>query len=246
MRSVCYLRDCAVSVGASPERFELQVNAFDLKLGDRVALVAPSGSGKSLFLELMALLRRPSTIGAFLLADATGKAFDVASAWRDANMQSLNTQRATAIGFLLQTGGLLKYLTLEENAMLPTQIAGTNPDFVDLLIDVLDLKPLRRRKPPTLSGGQRQRAALARAMATRPSLLLADEPTAALDPRNADIALGAISDAVGTGIIDAAVVATHDGERAAAHGFEIVDISLEQVSSGTRASISRYLSKVAG
>lgn len=175
------------------------------------------------------------------MADAGGTAFDAAAAWSGNDMAAMTAQRASAIGFLLQTGGLLKFLTVEENAVLPTHIARSDPGFVELLIDVLGLDALRHRKPPTLSGGQRQRAALARAMAVRPTLLLADEPTAALDSRNADAALSAISDAVRVGVIDAAVVATHDGDRAATHGFVRVGIGISEASSGTVATIRRIL-----
>lgn len=238
--SVCRIRDVAVEVGRPPELFRLEVPAFDLRRGDCVALVSPSGSGKSLFLELVALLRRPVSARSFLLARGDGGSLDAGEAWETDDAAALSGHRRLDIGFLLQTGGLLKALTVDENAALPARIAGRSTRFAYSLVSRLDLGRVRRSRPPALSGGQRQRAALARAMSVKPTLLLADEPTAALDPRNADAALDLLASAVRDDIAGGAVIATHDGGRAQSRGFRALSITVEPTASGARAVIQPH------
>ena len=232
MVALVSLCDTVIEVGAAPEQFRLTVPAFDLCEGDCVALVGPSGSGKSLFLELVGLLRRPARTGGFVIDGQRGRPVDLARAWARGDMGELAEVRRLDLGFLLQSGGLLKSLSVEDNIALPVQVAGRSLEPVADLLRVLALEDVRRLKPPALSGGQRQRAALARAMAVRPAILLADEPTAALDPKNADNVMARLVDAVRQRLVRGAIIATHDLARARAHGLSIVRVSVRSLASG--------------
>ena len=221
---VATLRDSVVSVGRPGEDFVLEVPAFDLVEGDRVALTGPSGSGKSLFVELLALLRVALPGGLLALCSRTGELLvahqgnDIAP---DGERQDF---RRREIGMLLQSGGLLKSLNCIENVELPARISGTATAHAETLMASLGVGDLARRHIGSLSGGQRQRVALARAMVTRPTLLIADEPTAALDTGNARNTLRLIAQAVQDGQVGAAVIVTHDELAAIEAGFETLTL----------------------
>lgn len=219
------MHDVRTRVGTAREGFTLDIPRFDLALGDRVAIIGPSGSGKSLFLELLGLIRAPESAQEFQFRKRSGETLDIARLWARRDPARLIHARCRDIGFLLQTGGLLRSLSILENVLLPAKLAGTPTSYGAEMIERLGLSGQRRRRPATLSVGQRQRAALARAMSTRPTLLLADEPTAALDSRNADGALQVIVDAVEQQLVGAAVIATHDRERALRLGFREVALT---------------------
>lgn len=221
-----------VVVGASPERFELHIDKFRLDRGQCVAIVGPSGSGKSLFLELIGLIRPPTAVQHFRVGHTSGRAFDAGRAWQLRDAAALAQSRMHSIGFLLQSGGLLRSLTVEQNVMLPARIAARPRAHGNELIAMLGLSAQRRLKPAALSGGQRQRASLARALSAAPDLLVADEPTAALDPGNADRVMGLIVEAVAAGELQGAIVATHDVERARRFGLDMLRIETETSAHG--------------
>jgi putative ABC transport system ATP-binding protein len=140
---------------------------------------------------------------------------------RDAALTEL---RRTHVGFVFQQFNLLPVLTAEENVTLPLAIAGrrANPDEVGALLERVGLGDRRRHKPAELSGGQQQRVAVARALITRPTVLLADEPTGNLDSRASADVLALLREAVE---LDAqtVVVVTHD-DTVAAHADRVVTI----------------------
>ncbi|MBK6942188.1 MAG: ABC transporter ATP-binding protein [Planctomycetes bacterium] len=147
--------------------------------GTFTAILGRSGSGKSTLLHLCASLDRPSS-GAVIV-----DGIDLATQDDDA----LARLRRTAIGLVFQFFNLMPQLSIEENALLPIVLerAPTGADLARLaaLIERLGLSSRRTHRPERLSGGERQRAALARALMPSPRLLLADEPTGALDSTNA-------------------------------------------------------------
>ena len=162
---------------------ELEVlHGLDLRLERRdfVALVGASGSGKSTLLNLVGLLDRPTGGELSLLGEPTTRMDDAAR----------TALRGRAIGFVFQFHHLIQAFTALENVLMPLMVAGGKPtaDQVergrDLLAQV-GLDGLAHRKPDELSGGQQQRVAVARALVTRPALLLADEPTGNLDSKSA-------------------------------------------------------------
>jgi putative ABC transport system ATP-binding protein len=143
--------------------------------GEVVAVMGPSGSGKSTLLHIVAGLDRPTPGEAFI--DGVGL-----SGLRD---QELTLLRRHKVGFVFQFFNLLPMLSAEENVVLPLKLAGAKPDqaWADEVIGSVGLGDRRRHRPAELSGGQQQRVAIARALITRPSILLADEPTGNLDSK---------------------------------------------------------------
>lgn len=191
-------------------RFVLEVPSLVLSAGQGLALVGPSGAGKSTTLDLAALALAPDRAGRLAVAGV-----DAAALWARGAHDALAALRARAIGYVLQTGGLLPFLTVAENIALPQRLVGRrDPRRMRDLADHLGIGAELDKKPAALSVGQRQRAAIARALAHRPSLVIADEPTAALHPELAvDVFALLVSACVEDGA--ALLVATHDAEAAA-------------------------------
>lgn len=204
--------------------FELLVESLVVRRGEAVALAGPSGSGKSTLLDLLALALRPSRAGAFSLGTRAGRSIDVAALWRAGDEDGLTAARAAHLGYVLQQGGLLPFLSVRRNIALGQAVIGRpDPARVEAVAARLGIAPLLDRMPATLSVGQRQRAAVARALAHRPAVVLADEPTASVHPALADTVLALLIEQARED--DAALVlATHDPDRAARHGFEIVPV----------------------
>ena len=139
------------------------------------AIMGPSGSGKSTLLHCLAGLDKV-TSGSILI-----NGIDLASL----NDKELTKMRRDSFGFVFQAFNLIPTLTAEENITLPSSIAGRKPEdeWVEQVIDAMDIGDRLGHRPNELSGGQQQRVAAARAMASKPKVLLADEPTGALDSK---------------------------------------------------------------
>jgi putative ABC transport system ATP-binding protein len=146
--------------------------------GEFTALVGPSGSGKTTLLQLIGLLDQPTS-------------GSVAINGQDATKLNRNQRadlRKNAIGFVFQFFALIPTLTAYENVEMPLLLNGTKPADrkarVNEMLDAVGLADRAHHRPDQLSGGQQQRVAVARALATNPKLILADEPTANLDTEN--------------------------------------------------------------
>jgi putative ABC transport system ATP-binding protein len=161
--------------------FELRVPEMTVQPGSFVALVGESGSGKSTLLDMLGLVLRPDAAGEFSLGTGPGPGDRVEI--MDLDEPELARLRRHYIGYVLQTGGLLQFLSVRSNILLPLLInrlpAGRAE--AERLARQLGIEDQLGKKPQFLSGGQRQRAAIARALAHRPPIVLADEPTAAVD-----------------------------------------------------------------
>lgn len=160
---------------------ETAVNAlkkvsFSVPKGEYVAVVGESGSGKSTLLNMIGALDNPS-FGKVLIG---GK--DIFSM----KERELTVFRRRNIGFIFQAFNLIPELTVEQNIIFPMLLDYQKPDkrYLKELLEVLNLKERRNHLPSQLSGGQQQRVAIGRALITRPSLILADEPTGNLDTQN--------------------------------------------------------------
>ncbi|WP_295587474.1 ABC transporter ATP-binding protein [uncultured Lamprocystis sp.] len=167
--------------------FELHVPAFAVRPGELVALVGESGCGKSTLLDLLALVSRPTRCAAFRFqapGGATGALpIDIAALWAAGREAALARVRRDHLGYVLQTGGLLPFLSVRQNLELPMQVQGLAnvPGRVEAWAARMGVEGLLGKKPQFLSGGQRQRVAILRALIHQPALVLADEPTAAVD-----------------------------------------------------------------
>jgi len=150
--------------------------SLTVSAGESVAIVGKSGSGKSTLLHILGTLEKPSQ----------GEVF-----FPQAKKASLETLRSRQIGFVFQSFALLEDYTLLENLLMPGKIAGlplleSKKTALELL-EVVDLLNKKDLPAKLLSGGEKQRGALARALCNNPDILLVDEPTGNLDPKNAQI-----------------------------------------------------------
>ena len=154
---------------------------FQLNTKETVAVMGPSGSGKSTLLHVLAGIDKPTSGRVIYQAPNVASAQDLTSI-PDAERTML---RRSAFGFVFQSGQLLPELPAVENIALPMMLGGVSyaqaTDCALLWLERLGLKALAAQRPGEMSGGQMQRIAIARALATRPSVVFADEPTGALD-----------------------------------------------------------------
>jgi len=177
------MAEMAVDVRAVYRTFEAELapvralRGADLTVaeGEFVAIMGPSGCGKSTLLNVIAGLDVPDE----------GEVLVAGESLRDKDANALARMRRRHIGIVFQFFNLLEGMTAHENVVMPALIAGSKRKAAESrardLLDLLGLPDKAKAAPSTLSGGQRQRLAIARALANRPTVLLADEPTGALD-----------------------------------------------------------------
>jgi len=169
--------------------------------GRFTAIMGPSGSGKSTLMHCLAGLDAVSSGNVYLGQTDLSSLDD----------KSLTQLRRDQVGFIFQAFNLLPTLTALENMTLPLDLAGRKPDqaWLDRVIDTVGLRPRLTHRPTELSGGQQQRVAVARALATRPRIVFADEPTGNLDSRAGAEVLGFLRQSVDD-LGQTIVMVTHD------------------------------------
>ncbi len=209
MNDVLTLQDIskAYNRGQPGEVIVLKDANITLKPGEVVGLIAPSGAGKSTLLHIAGLLDTPDS-GQVAIAgqDQTGKS----------DRRRTRTRRGD-VGFIYQFHHLLQEFSALENVVLP-QLANGVPKLqavahAQALLDKIGLQDRINHRPSELSGGEQQRVAFCRALANKPKLLLADEPTGNLDPATSDTVFDALMELVrDTGL--SALIATHNLELA--------------------------------
>ncbi len=157
---------------------------LEIQKGEFLAIVGTSGSGKSTLLNMLGGLDNPTS--GVVIVDGQ----DISKMSRD----ELTVFRRRKIGFVFQNYNLLPLMNVYENIVLPIKLDGIKPDetFIDEILKLLNLESKKYAMPNQLSGGQQQRAALARALAAKPSIILADEPTGNLDSRTSQDVLGLV------------------------------------------------------
>jgi putative ABC transport system ATP-binding protein len=161
--------------------------SFSIPKGEYVAIVGESGSGKSTLLNMLGALDTP----------ASGKVMIGGKDIFSMNDNKLTVFRRRNIGFIFQAFNLVPELTVEQNIIFPVLLDYQKPDkkYLEELLTVLNLKERRNHLPSQLSGGQQQRVAIGRALITRPSLILADEPTGNLDTQNSSEVIALLKEA---------------------------------------------------
>ena len=156
--------------------------------GETLAIVGASGSGKSTLLHVMGGVDTPTS----------GKIVVDGKDITKMNDEQMSVFRRRKIGFVFQAYHLIPVLSVEENIMMPILLDHRKPDkeYVEHIMELLGIIDRRKHLPNQLSGGQPQRAAIARALANRPALILADEPTGALDSKNGSEVIALLQNSV--------------------------------------------------
>lgn len=190
--------------------------SLQLGVGELLVLRGPSGSGKTTLLNLLGALDAPDS-GSVRLdgRELVG-----------ADEDDIVELRRSSLGYIFQTFALVSVLSAVENVELPMRIAGVDGaerrTRASELLETVGLAPHAEQRPAELSGGQQQRLGIARALANRPRLLIADEPTGQLDSTNADAMMSLIARLVHERGV-AAIVSTHD-PRMAAYADRVVEM----------------------
>jgi len=178
--------------------------SLEIEPASFTAIMGPSGSGKSTLMHLLAGLDRPTSGTVTIAGTEIGKLDDT----------DLTRLRRDKIGFVFQAFNLVPVLTAEENVRLPLTLAGRGDDGrVERLLEAVALADRRTHRPAELSGGQQQRVAVARALASEPAVIFADEPTGNLDSTTSQEILALLRRAVDE-FGQAVVMVTHDATAA--------------------------------
>lgn len=180
--------------------------SLDVSSGELVAIMGASGSGKSTLL---------AALGGLDLVDE-GEVFIEGRSLGELKAKEASRLRRQSLGFIFQDLNLVSSLTIEENVALPLELDGIRQRELKLLVakalDEMGIAPISKRYPDQVSGGQRQRAAVARCFIGERKILLADEPTGALDSRSSEEVIRQIRSKVDQGL--AGVIVTHDAKIA--------------------------------
>jgi len=199
--------------------------------GEAVAVMGPSGSGKSTLLNLVAGLDKPSS-GSITVA---GQRIDALGETRTA------IYRRTQVGMIFQFFNLLDDLTVADNVLLPAQLAGTSRRKAraraDRLLAQLGIERYRDTFPARLSGGERQRVAIARALINSPAVLLADEPTGAVDTTTGEEIGRLLMDLNASG--QTLVMVTHNPDLAARYASRVVRLADGRITSDAATAGAR-------
>lgn len=196
------------SYGEGVKTWALRGVDFSIRPGEFVAIVGASGSGKSTLLNVVGALDRPTSGKVLIDGVDTSELDDVA----------LAAVRGDAIGFVFQFHYLLAEFTILENALMPLWIRRRNPsreqiEWVKELLSRVGLGDRLKKRPGELSGGQQQRAAIIRALANKPKLILADEPTGNLDSQNGAMVFDLLTE-LNSELGTAFMLVTHDDRLA--------------------------------
>lgn len=229
--------------GKDEQGFRLEAPHFAVRSGDQIALVGPSGSGKTTLLRLLSLTLKPAQAERFVVQPDDAAAVDVARAWARGDHRTLDKLRARFLGMARHAGEVAPFLSAREAVAVRMELAHHSDRNArgQEVLGAVGLAELALRKPARLSQGQRQRLGIASALSHAPRLLMADEPTAALDAANGEQVMRILAEAAHGEA--AVVIATHDPDLAARHGFTI--LPAETTRDGHGMALNRF-STVAG
>lgn len=215
--------------------YKLLIRKLLIPRGARLAITGPSGCGKSTSLDILGLVLKPDSAETFIFSPVKDSQINLSELWQNRDQDRLASIRLEYMGYVLQTGDLLPFLDVLGNILLPARLKGVEVEnhARELAAD-LGIENLLSAMPATLSVGERQRVAIARALVASPKLILADEPTAALDPRHADQVMAAflrILDKTGATLL----VVTHNAPWAINAGLCEAAFQLQETGEGITA-----------
>jgi putative ABC transport system ATP-binding protein len=226
MTTLVELTEVSKTYDGAGGRAALDGVSLDIEAGEFTAIMGPSGSGKSTLLNLIAGIDRPSGGRVRVAGEDLGGLSEA----------RLARFRRARLGFVFQFFNLLGNLTVLENVLIPAQLQGTRPTLARArameLLARLDIAELADQYPARLSGGQQQRVAVARALINRPLLLLADEPTGAMDTRSGGQVMGLLEGLNREG--QTVLLVTHDAKLATRHAGRVVTLIDGRVQDDTR------------
>ncbi|MEE9412204.1 MAG: ATP-binding cassette domain-containing protein [Methylococcales bacterium] len=167
--------------------FHLSIPNLQIAPGEKILLIAESGCGKSTLLDLLALISQPTTSQSFSFHPREiENAVEIHEHWSNKGLNRISNLRKKHIGYVMQMGGLLPFLSVKENINISREVLGLPEDgTAENLAERLHIASHLKKFPNTLSLGERQRVAICRALAHKPNVVIADEPTASLDPFSA-------------------------------------------------------------
>jgi putative ABC transport system ATP-binding protein len=206
---------------------------IEINKGDITVIVGPSGSGKSTLLHLLAGLDKPTT----------GRVYINGEDIKEMSEKQLARFRRKNIGFIFQFFNLVQILTIEENIKLPLTLDNVKADdsYLEELMKLLNIDNRRKHLPSEVSGGQQQRTAIARALANKPAIIFADEPTGNLDKKNSKEVLELLRTSVKR-FSQTLVMITHDPE-VAAYADRVIAIEDGEITSDRRINSKISLKK---
>lgn len=222
-----------LKVRSREQGYRLLIRSLKIEQGERIAITGPSGCGKSTVLDMLGLALHPDEAERFEFFPGGNSVHPVTvmDLWQQRDLDRLASLRLLNMGYVLQSGELLPFLDVGENMELMARLSGISKEEahteVGYLATGLGVAHLLSAMPNTLSFGERQRVAIVRALATRPKVILADEPTASLDPLHADKAMSAFLTAVeeyGSTL----VLVTHNASWANRGGLRELPFKLER------------------
>jgi len=239
MNEVVYAIDDLRLARSDGAAYRLCIERLSVRQGEKIAITGRSGCGKSTALDILGMVLKPDSAKTFALR-VGNETVNLAEAWQKKRVDYLAALRRAYIGYILQTGGLLPFLTVEKNMGLTAQLGGM-PDTetqnaVNTLAELLGIQRLLASYPATLSVGERQRVAIGRALAARPRILLADEPTAALDPCNASTVMRMLIEAVHA-VGSTLILVTHDASFVGEFALREIPITMHYDAAETVTAI---------
>ncbi len=178
-RNRLYIRGMRKTRGEEARRIRIDIPEFRVRPGEFVAIVGGNGSGKSTLLDMLGLILSPDHADEFALH--TDAPVDLT---RLSSREKLRIRRGH-FAYALQTGGLLEFLSIRENIRLAARLRNKPPQKIMETARALGIEDILDKRPGKTSGGQRQKAAIARALVQEPDVILADEPTSAMDTPSA-------------------------------------------------------------
>ncbi len=226
--NILTVQDICKTYGKGETKVEALKNvSFSVEKGEFISIIGPSGSGKSTLLNMIGALDNPTS----------GKVLIDGRDFHNMKEEELSVFRRRNIGFIFQAFNLVPELNVEENILLPILLDYRKPDkkYINELLEILGLMERKHHLPSQLSGGQQQRVAIGRALATKPAIILADEPTGNLDSKNSKDVINMLKMSVER-YNQTLIMITHNQDYAlfADRVFTVEDGMLEELGGGTR------------